>query len=882
MLETGEDCDFEVGGDDDDGDGCQADCSVETGFECSPSNVCTPLCGNGVLDPGELCDEGDPALLMALDCTAPNNITVCNGDPIDYGCQADCTYDDPGSPGNDVGYCGDGTADAIEACDNGVANNDTLYDGCTTACELGPRCGDGIPNGPEECDAGAGTAPYGLGECTSACVDAPYCGDSLITNAETCDDGDNDPGDGCSADVCQVETGFICHQAGLDCVDETTCGNGSLESAFGEACDDGNQTGGDGCDATCSNIESGYQCTTLGALCRLECSVDGDCPADEYCDGTLCQDDVCMPEGELFCDGTDISLCASNGASSTVEISCNSPTAFTSICDDTSGEPVCTCGADWDCPQHMFCEVGECVGTGEAPDCTLPPSDITAVLPSVESHWGGEIRSDDDAFEGSADGSCVVDTDCDQASGYACNPSGECRIPAAFENYGHVLATPIVANLDDDNGDGLINEFDFPEILFVGYRFGGINSGGVVRAIHGGGPNKGKTFWAHCDHDTTWYGDNAGGTAPSCPSGDAVAEATSVVSVADLDRDGVPEVIFNTTDNGFGVLTNLGVPKSIKAYCPAETAYYNFNAASNDAGSGSCINNTSLSPANRPVFNVAEMDGVGLPEIMTGRRVFQFEVDPTEGLTMVAEFEGSERDGRQIDSVGAEFNPTCSADLNNSGVQELIAGGSAYALPAGPGGITRQRDCGVGDTSSFCLGDLDTLWHLPDVSAALNDIVADAQTYGYCAVADVWGSDFSNAPSPTNPLDGVPEVVLIAQGHVVVIDGITGEIIKNENLGGGSGGGAPNIDDFDGDGFPEVASALRDFLCVARPARDQCQLRSLDHHHPQAAVLSRDRWQQRPRSRRRLHRRWRLQCRCDVRRRWPMSVPAQRLAAGLG
>ncbi len=62
--------------------------------------------------------------------------------------------------------CGDGKKAETEECDNGSANKDDLYDGCTTQCKRGPHCGDGIVNGPEECDEGSAN---GSGKCTKAC-----------------------------------------------------------------------------------------------------------------------------------------------------------------------------------------------------------------------------------------------------------------------------------------------------------------------------------------------------------------------------------------------------------------------------------------------------------------------------------------------------------------------------------------------------------------------------------------------------------------------------------------------------------------------------------------------------------------------------------------
>lgn len=90
--------------------------------------------------------------------------------------------------------CGDGVATTGEECDDGAANNDTLYGGCTTMCKYGPYCGDEIVNGEEQCDLGlANNASYGDEGCTSACTVPSRCGDAVIDTGfgEQCDDGEN-------------------------------------------------------------------------------------------------------------------------------------------------------------------------------------------------------------------------------------------------------------------------------------------------------------------------------------------------------------------------------------------------------------------------------------------------------------------------------------------------------------------------------------------------------------------------------------------------------------------------------------------------------------------------------------------------------------------
>ena len=59
------------------GDGCSFDCLIEDGYSCvleGKLSVCTPLCGNGVLDASEGCDDDNTA----------------DGD----GCSSTCTVED--------------------------------------------------------------------------------------------------------------------------------------------------------------------------------------------------------------------------------------------------------------------------------------------------------------------------------------------------------------------------------------------------------------------------------------------------------------------------------------------------------------------------------------------------------------------------------------------------------------------------------------------------------------------------------------------------------------------------------------------------------------------------------------------------------------------
>src|SRR5690606_1678107 len=100
-------------------------------------------------------------------------------------------------------------------------------------------------------------------------------------------------------------------------------------------------------------------------------------------------------------------------------------------------------------------------GTGLEPTCKVPPSPFDELLPAAEITWGSPRGVIPALAEGSP-------------------------YPAST----NVTMTPLVVNLDDDNGDGLINERDFAEVVFVTSLTDQFNNNGVLRAIRGGGPDK--------------------------------------------------------------------------------------------------------------------------------------------------------------------------------------------------------------------------------------------------------------------------------------------------------------------------------------------------------------------------------------------------------
>jgi fibro-slime domain-containing protein len=136
--------------------------------------------------------------------------------------------------------CGNAIITPDESCDDGDGVNGSGYGFCNADCTPGPRCGDGTVNGPEQCDNGSNREGYSLvaEDCAPGCILPSSCGDGVIDSAfgEQCDDGvdanDNSYG-GCNA----------------GCLLGPRCGDNEINGV--ETCDDGNRQNTDGCNLNC-------------------------------------------------------------------------------------------------------------------------------------------------------------------------------------------------------------------------------------------------------------------------------------------------------------------------------------------------------------------------------------------------------------------------------------------------------------------------------------------------------------------------------------------------------------------------------------------------------------------------------------------------------
>ncbi|RME61595.1 MAG: DUF4215 domain-containing protein [Candidatus Dadabacteria bacterium] len=233
-----------------------------------PSTPPHPVCGNGIKEEGEECDDGN----------------VLSED----GCSSTCK-NEPQEP-----VCGNGILEAREECDDG---NTVSGDGCSSVCEneispppTPPRqvCGNGIVEGSEQCDDGNTVSGDG---CSSSCQNesppppppptppSQVCGNGIVEGSEQCDDGNTVSGDGCSS-TCRNEFSPppTPTPSSTPTPPSAVCGNNIVED--GEQCDDGNTLSGDGCSSTCQDE------TPQGPICgngvieegeACECGDDGVC-----------------------------------------------------------------------------------------------------------------------------------------------------------------------------------------------------------------------------------------------------------------------------------------------------------------------------------------------------------------------------------------------------------------------------------------------------------------------------------------------------------------------------------------------------------------------------------------------------------------------------
>ncbi|PKN45490.1 MAG: hypothetical protein CVU59_08895, partial [Deltaproteobacteria bacterium HGW-Deltaproteobacteria-17] len=329
LMEPNETCDD---GNSDAGDGCSGSCQVETGWDCANSPMpsrCAPTCSDDMAVGPEVCDGTD---LRGQTCTTfPEGYYAGT-----LACSADCgSYDLTDCIAQ--GRCGDGEIQGIhgEVCDSDNLDQETCvtlgyYAGtlaCSadcgsfdlTDCVAQGRCGDGEIQGThgEACDSDNldqetcilfgyhGGALACLGDCSdfdlSDCIVTGRCGDNLVqeTFSEVCDGTDLGLASCLTLGyhggelACSPDCGALVL---TDCIAEGRCGDGLVQTGYGESCD-GTNFGS----STCQN--SGYWKGHL-SVCDTACGIDfSTCSATLELKGGDDQFCTRFDDGQIWCWG---------------------------------------------------------------------------------------------------------------------------------------------------------------------------------------------------------------------------------------------------------------------------------------------------------------------------------------------------------------------------------------------------------------------------------------------------------------------------------------------------------------------------------------------------------------------------------------------------
>jgi cysteine-rich repeat protein len=267
------------------------------GTDTTDCSSTTPGCGNGQLEDGEACDDG-------------------NFDRND-GCSVSCTVDFGfacfGEPSDCVTECGDGIRAGTEECDD---ENLDVDDGCSSTCAVesgyvcfgGPKStcevdsdSDGLSDAQEQA---IGTNP----NAADSDVDGLTDGDEFTRGLNPLSPDSDEDTVGDALDNCPTRPNA--DQRNLDgdtlgdVCDDATCGDGQIQR--GEQCDDGNTNDLDGCSSSCG-FEPGFVCFGEPSQCDVDSDNDGASDAQEQLRGTdpndRDSDDDGLTDGDEFVRG---------------------------------------------------------------------------------------------------------------------------------------------------------------------------------------------------------------------------------------------------------------------------------------------------------------------------------------------------------------------------------------------------------------------------------------------------------------------------------------------------------------------------------------------------------------------------------------------------
>lgn len=349
-----------------------------------------------------------------------------------------------------------------------------------------------------------------------------------------------------------------------------------------------------------------------------------------------------------------------------------------------------------------------------------------------------------------------------------------------------VMSTPAVADLTDDDGDGVVDERDVPDVVFTAFADSGYRQEGALVAVSG---DDGRTLFSTrgVEGARPW---GASGVAVadldgpallvattgglSCFGPDGTHRWTTAVplpadgdghpATADLDGDGRPEILFGAAVlDADGALLWLGEA--------GDGAFASFAADLDGDGALEVIAGTTAYEASGAVrwdfggdgvAAAGDLDGDGLPEVVVAR--------PDRRRVEVLDGDGERLWTAPLDDAdGPAGGAPVLADFDGDGLAEVgIASQRAYYVLDGDGRllwrapIRDDSSRGVGSTvfdfdrdgfAEVVVADEETLWVLDGATGA-TELAWRAHSSGtlreYPVVADVDGDGAAEVVVPAN------------------------------------------------------------------------------------------------------------------------------------
>ena len=458
--------------------------------------------------------------------------------------------------------------------------------------------------------------------------------------------------------------------------------------------------------------DGGSQSCTLQQQCADTCCRDGEECVEDRC-LALCPGTRCGTENDLCCGGN--ALCLGQA--------CVVPSGL--------------CSATEDCAIDEICEptVAQCVPRSSVEVCEYRPP-VGQFSPTKNCQWTpnpGDPEPTRDAVE----------------------------------------AAPIVINLSDDNGDGLTNTDDIPDIVFPSHDYdqqGCCSNPSTIRIVSG-----------ECNPDGTMR------TLGSIST--PATESSQGLAAGDLDNDGVPEIVGITKSGGAIAQGTVAWRRLSSDAAQWEVLWHNEEYPNATHSRGGAI------------VSLADLDGDGNPEVIVGNVVLN-------GQTGVLKWDGNET-SNGTGGVGnnAFLGPTSAVgDIDNDGNQEVLAGNTLY-----------DHDGSV----------LWTYTYTSEASICQGALPCD----GFAAMAN-----FDDDPYGEAVIVRRGEVFILEHtGELLWKREVFWEDCTRN--GRANEAGPPTIADFDGDGQPEIGTAGADFYVVmdlecdpadpSAPIPDKCQDRGV-------------------------------------------------------